>query len=149
MKVQPSESRLTPVAAALGATTTTAIRLAASHHGTRLIHASACLGDCANHHSLTSETVFQRKRRNPDALGELRSLVSSTEAQSRLLTTTEAAEFLRVNRRTVVNWIERGVVPYVELPGRSGGRHRYRIPLEGLLDSLGGNYDLTAELEAL
>jgi excisionase family DNA binding protein len=75
--------------------------------------------------------------------------VSSTEAPSRLLTTTEAAEFLRVNRRTVVNWIERGVVPYVELPGRSGGRHRYRIPLEGLLDSLGGNYDLTAELEAL
>jgi excisionase family DNA binding protein len=97
----------------------------------------------------TTTAVKERKRRNQDALGELRPLVSSTEAQSRLLTTTEAAEFLRVDRRTVVNWIERGVVPYVELPGRSGGRHRYRIPLEGLLDSLGGNYDLTAELEAL
>jgi excisionase family DNA binding protein len=72
-----------------------------------------------------------------------------TESPSRLLTTTEAADLLRVDRRTVLNWIEKGVVPHVELPGASGARRRYRIPLEGLLDSLGGNYDLTAELRAL
>jgi excisionase family DNA binding protein len=81
--------------------------------------------------------------------GEMGSSVAFTEPPSRLLTTTEAADLLRVDRRTVLNWIEKGVVPHVELPGASGGRRRYRIPLEGLLDSLGGNYDLTAELQAL
>lgn len=71
-----------------------------------------------------------------------------TGASSRLLTTAEAADLLRVDRRTVVNWIDKRVVPFVELPG-GGERHRYRIPLGGLLDSLGGTYDLAAELEAL
>ena len=87
-----------------------------------------------------------RKRRNPDACWRIGAISVVHGIPKPAAHHHRGRRVLRVNRRTVVNWIERGVVPYVELPGRSGGRHRYRIPLEGLLDSLGGNYDLTAEL---
>lgn len=66
----------------------------------------------------------------------------------RLMTTKEAAELLNVSPRTILNWIERGSIPYVELPG-GGERKEYRIPQLALLRSLAGNYDLVAELEQL
>jgi hypothetical protein len=49
---------------------------------------------------------------------------------------------------TVRNWIARHAIPYVKLP-ESGTRAQYRIPLQGLLSSLGGNYDLASDLEAI
>jgi excisionase family DNA binding protein len=66
----------------------------------------------------------------------------------RLITTNEAASLLRVTSRTIVNWIERGSIPYVELPS-GGSRREYRIPEVALLRSLSGNFNLEAELERL
>lgn len=66
----------------------------------------------------------------------------------RLITTQEAASLLRVTPRTIVNWIERGSIPYLELPS-GGTRKDYRIPEVALLRSLSGNFDLEAELERL
>ncbi|HEX2084988.1 MAG TPA: helix-turn-helix domain-containing protein [Solirubrobacteraceae bacterium] len=66
----------------------------------------------------------------------------------RLITPAEASAILNVSRRTVLNWIARGSVPYVELPN-AGEKPTYRIPLRGLLSSLSGNYDLAAELDTL
>lgn len=66
----------------------------------------------------------------------------------RLLTTAEAAELLNVSQRTVLNWIKRGSVPYIELPS-TGRRKEYRIPEVALLRSLSGNYDLVADLRSL
>lgn len=66
----------------------------------------------------------------------------------RLITTQEAASLLRVTPRTIVNWIERGSIPYLELPS-GGTRKEYRIPEVALLRSLAGNFDLEAELERL
>ena len=62
----------------------------------------------------------------------------------RLCTTREAAALLHVSPRTVTNWVRAGRVPFVRLPGGE-----YRLPLEGLLDSLSGTFDLKAELDAL
>lgn len=53
-----------------------------------------------------------------------------------LLTTREVAELLNVSPRTVTNWIRAERVPFVRLPGGE-----YRVPRDGLLDSLEGNYD--------
>ncbi len=66
----------------------------------------------------------------------------------RLITTQEAASLLRVTPRTIVNWIERGSIPYLELPS-GGTRKEYRLPEVALLRSLSGNFDLVAELERL
>jgi excisionase family DNA binding protein len=66
----------------------------------------------------------------------------------RLITTKEAAELLHVSPRTIVKWIDNEAIPYLRLP-QVGERKEYRIPLAGLLKSLGGNYDLAAELRAL
>lgn len=59
-----------------------------------------------------------------------------------LLTTRRAAELLNVTPRTVTNWIRADRVPYVRLPGGE-----YRLPLDGLLDSLSGPYDLRSPIE--
>jgi excisionase family DNA binding protein len=59
----------------------------------------------------------------------------------RLLTTKEVAGMLRVTTRTVQNWIEQERIPFVRLP-----TGQFRIPLQGLLTSLGGSHDLNAEL---
>jgi excisionase family DNA binding protein len=67
---------------------------------------------------------------------------------NRLITTSEAAELLRVSPRTVLNWIEREAIPYVALPP-AGNRREYRIPLHGLLNSLSGTYDLASQLDSL
>lgn len=66
----------------------------------------------------------------------------------RLLTTREAAELLNVSQRTVLNWIEQEAIPYLQLPS-TGRRRDYRIPLQGLLSSLTGTYDLASELRSL
>jgi excisionase family DNA binding protein len=60
-----------------------------------------------------------------------------------LLTTRQAGELLNVSARTVTNWIRADKVPYVRLPGGE-----YRLPLDGLLDSLTGTYDMRPELES-
>lgn len=53
---------------------------------------------------------------------------------------------LRVSVGTIRNWIAAGSVPYIQLPP-VGQRKQYRIPLQGLLGSLEGNYDLRGELQ--
>lgn len=65
-----------------------------------------------------------------------------------LLTTGEAATLLKVSSRTILNWIGADRIPYVKLPP-NGGRSEYRIPLQGLLSSLSGTYDLAGELRKL
>jgi len=65
-------------------------------------------------------------------------------SQPKLLSTTQAADLLSVSRRTILNWIETGKVPYVRLPGGD-----YRVPLSGLLASLSGTYRLDQEIRAL
>lgn len=66
-----------------------------------------------------------------------------TQPQPHLLTTKEAADLLRVSPRTVLNWIDEDLVPYLALPSR--GRREYRIPRRGLLRALSANYDLASE----
>jgi excisionase family DNA binding protein len=61
----------------------------------------------------------------------------------RLLTTRQAAELLNVSARTVTNWIRADKIPYVRLPGGE-----YRLPVDGLLDSLTGTYDMRQGLHA-
>ena len=63
-----------------------------------------------------------------------------------LLTVSEAAEMLRVSDGTIRNWIAAGSIPYIQLPP-VGQRRQYRIPLQGLLGSLEGNYDLREALQ--
>ena len=63
-----------------------------------------------------------------------------------LLTVSEAAEMLRVSDGTIRNWITAGSIPYIQLPP-VGQRKQYRIPLQGLLGSLEGNYDLRGALQ--
>jgi excisionase family DNA binding protein len=67
----------------------------------------------------------------------------NAQAQPHLLTTKEAADLLRVSPRTVLNWIDQDLVPYVALPSR--GRREYRIPRRALLRALSANYDLAKE----
>jgi excisionase family DNA binding protein len=69
----------------------------------------------------------------------------------RLITVEEAAELLAVSASTIRNWIKRDTIPYIELPKKSAGntRGQYRIPLQGLLNTLSGNYDLGAALTRL
>jgi hypothetical protein len=49
-----------------------------------------------------------------------------------------------VNPRTVNNWIKQDRIPYLELPGGE-----YRVPLAGLLSSLGGTFDLGKAIREL
>lgn len=73
-----------------------------------------------------------------------------TQLGVQLITAAEAAELLHVHVRTIHAWIGEGTIPYVELPRSSAkSKSSYRIPLQGLLNSLSGNYDLAAEVEAL
>ena len=68
---------------------------------------------------------------------------SNARSAPQLLTPNEAAELLSVSPRTIANWISADQIPYVTLPS---GTHR--VPLHALLSSLGGNYDLSKELQA-
>ncbi len=69
-------------------------------------------------------------------------------SQAKLITTTQAAELLHVDRRTILNWIDAEKIPFLQLPS-SSSRREFRIPLNGLLASLSGTYDLAAELADL
>ena len=70
-----------------------------------------------------------------------------TKLAPQLIKAQEAADLLNVDIRTIHSWIAREQIPYIELP--SGGKKpSYRIPLQGLISSLSGNYDLAAEVEA-
>src|SRR3954471_10505282 len=66
---------------------------------------------------------------------------TNTRNGPQLLTTAEAAELLSVSVRTVQGWIKDQRIPFVQLP--SG---MYRIPLQALLASLGGTYDLADDV---
>jgi excisionase family DNA binding protein len=66
----------------------------------------------------------------------------------RLISVEEAAALLAVTDTTVRNWIKGEAIPYIELPS-TGTRKRYRIPLQGLLNTLAGNYDLASDLDHL
>jgi excisionase family DNA binding protein len=69
---------------------------------------------------------------------------------SKLLTTNEAAQLLNVSSQTILNYIEREEIPYIQLPGGGGRRRReFRIPMKGLLESLTGNYDPVQEINEL
>lgn len=61
---------------------------------------------------------------------------------SHLLTTTQVARILNVSKPTIINWIEKDVIPYVQLPAPGGQRRKFRIPFEGLLATLEGTYDI-------
>jgi excisionase family DNA binding protein len=67
-----------------------------------------------------------------------------TGGTPQLVTVAEAATLLGVSTPTIRNWIERGQVPYIRLPGSTA---TYRIPLHGLLSTLSGSYDLAGELD--
>lgn len=65
-----------------------------------------------------------------------------------MLTTADTAKMLSVSSQTVLNWIERGEIPFVQLPGGGGRKRReFRIPLRGLLESLSGNYNISHDLD--
>jgi excisionase family DNA binding protein len=65
-----------------------------------------------------------------------------------LLTVSEAAQMLRVTDTTVRNWIAEDRIPYIQLPSDARARKSYRIPLQALLGSLSGTYDLRSDLES-
>jgi Helix-turn-helix domain len=71
-----------------------------------------------------------------------------TKLAPQLIKAQEAADLLNVDIRTIHAWIAKEQIPYIELPS-SGRKPSYRIPLQGLLSSLSGTYDLAAEVEAL
>jgi excisionase family DNA binding protein len=75
-------------------------------------------------------------------------MATKPQLRAQLLSASEAAELLNVSVRTIHTWIEKDAIPYVELP-RSGPKRSYRIPLQGLLMSLSGSYDLTDDIVGL
>jgi hypothetical protein len=76
--------------------------------------------------------------------------LSGAATQPRLITVTQAANLLAVSDETVRKWITRGTIPYLVLPhDPDSKRNEYRIPLQGLLTCLSGNYDLGRDLDAI
>jgi hypothetical protein len=69
-------------------------------------------------------------------------------SSARLITTQQAAELLQVTPHTITNWIKDDLVPYVELPS-NGGKKTYRLPLNALLQTLSGNYDLLPAIKVV
>jgi excisionase family DNA binding protein len=67
-------------------------------------------------------------------------------AQLDLLTVAEAAALLRVSDAAIRSWVAAESIPYIQLPP-VGRRRQYRIPLQGLLGSLEGSYDLRGALQ--
>lgn len=71
----------------------------------------------------------------------------STSFKPQLIKVADAAALLHVSTSTIHNWIKDKAIPYVELPKPAGQtRVEYRIPLKGLVASLAGNYDMSADL---
>ena len=56
----------------------------------------------------------------------------------RILTISEAVEYSGYSRGTITNWLDRGLLPYEELPSRGNGRKRFirirTVDLDDLLD---------------
>ena len=75
-------------------------------------------------------------------------MTQTIKLRSQLIKAQDAADLLDVDVRTIHKWIKDGRIPYIELP-RSGTRRSFRIPLQGLLNSLSGTYDLAAEVNEL
>ena len=73
---------------------------------------------------------------------------SPIKLTSQLIKAQDAADLLNVDVGTIQKWIKDGCIPYIQLPG-VGKKHSYRIPLQGLLNSLSGNYDLAKEVDDL
>lgn len=73
----------------------------------------------------------------------------STSFKPQLIKVADAAALLHVSTSTIHNWIKNDAIPYIELPKTEGHRTEYRIPLQGLIASLSGNYDLATDLTAL
>jgi excisionase family DNA binding protein len=67
---------------------------------------------------------------------------------SQLIRAQDAADLLNVDVGTIQKWIKDDCIPYIQLPG-AGKKPTYRIPLQGLLNSLSGNYDLAKEIDDL
>jgi excisionase family DNA binding protein len=80
--------------------------------------------------------------------GTKRDLAEGAATLPRLVSVEEAASLLAVADTTVRNWIKKDAIPYIVLPG-AGTRKQYRIPLQALLTTLAGNYDLVADLRSL
>lgn len=57
-----------------------------------------------------------------------------------MLTTTQVSKILGVSSQTVINWIEEGELPAMKLPGGTGQRRKFRVPLRGLLRILHTNH---------
>lgn len=68
------------------------------------------------------------------------------ETRQRMITPQEAANLVGVTGATVINWIDREAIPYIELPSPGGKRRKFRIPLDGFLATFKGNFDLEADL---
>ena len=59
------------------------------------------------------------------------------EKQQEWFTPAEAAEYLRVSRQTIYNYMEQGLLPYYELKS-GGGRRLRRADLYDLLEKASG-----------
>ena len=75
---------------------------------------------------------------------------AAAATQPQLVTVEQVCRLLAVSRETVRGWIKQDAIPYIVLPHRTDAtRHAYRIPLQALLTSLSGNYDLSRDLEII
>ena len=68
----------------------------------------------------TLARTLRREGRKEDAqtVDALLQVVDASEAEAKYLTTGQVAQRVGVSRQTVVNWIEKGVVPAIRLGGR-------------------------------
>lgn len=70
--------------------------------------------------------------------------MAQVSSKIRLLTASEAGALVAVSAPTIRKWADDGKIPYLKLPNGE-----YRIPLNGLLASLGGTYKLADEMAKL
>jgi len=59
----------------------------------------------------------------------------------------EAAKLLDVSMRTLHGWIQRGLIPSIEVPSRTR-TPSYQIPVQGLIDAMSSTRDLAGNLES-
>ena len=77
-----------------------------------------------------------------------RDIAGAADTLPRLVSVEEAAALLAVADTTIRNWIKKDAIPYIVLPGGET-RKQYRIPLQALLTTLAGNYDLASDVRLL
>ena len=88
-----------------------------------------------NVNTLRSLPIHLTNEANPTAQSNFNSMIPSHNLP-KLITSNEAAEFLRVTPATVRNMIKDGRIQAIPV-GRVGGRAVYRIPLQSLESLLG------------